>query len=54
MPRIFYPGEPEFDMEQLRRAQGIPLPPDVAGKLQRMARGLELDEAWEHLLESRK
>jgi LDH2 family malate/lactate/ureidoglycolate dehydrogenase len=53
-PRIFYPGEPEFDMEQLRRAQGIPLTPDVARTLQRMARGLGLEDAWEHLLESRK
>jgi LDH2 family malate/lactate/ureidoglycolate dehydrogenase len=53
-PRIFYPGEPEFEVEQLRRANGIPLPPDLARKLHGLASGLELEEAWEHLLESRK
>jgi LDH2 family malate/lactate/ureidoglycolate dehydrogenase len=51
---ILYPGEPEFEMERLRRAQGIPLPPDVADRLQRIARGFGLEDAWEHLLESRK
>jgi LDH2 family malate/lactate/ureidoglycolate dehydrogenase len=52
--RIFYPGEPEFEVEQLRRAHGIPLPPDLAKKLHGLASGLELEEAWEHLLEGRK
>jgi L-2-hydroxycarboxylate dehydrogenase (NAD+) len=53
-PRIFYPGEPEFEMEQLRRAQGVPLTPDIASKLERLASGLGLQDAWEHLLEGRK
>jgi LDH2 family malate/lactate/ureidoglycolate dehydrogenase len=53
-PRIFYPGEPEFEVEQHRRAHGIPLPPYLARKLHGLASGLELEEAWEHLLESRK
>jgi LDH2 family malate/lactate/ureidoglycolate dehydrogenase len=53
-PRFFYPGEPEFEMEQLRRAQGVPLTPDIASKLERLASGLGLEDAWEHLLEGRK
>jgi LDH2 family malate/lactate/ureidoglycolate dehydrogenase len=53
-PRIFYPGEPEFEMEKLRRAHGIPIPGDLSARLEGMARGLDLAEAWEHLLESRK
>jgi LDH2 family malate/lactate/ureidoglycolate dehydrogenase len=53
-PRIYYPGEPEYEMEQDRRANGIPLPPDVSSQLDGIARGLELRDAWEHLLEGRK
>jgi LDH2 family malate/lactate/ureidoglycolate dehydrogenase len=53
-PRIFYPGEPEFEMEQLRRAHGIPIPGDLSTRLEGMANGLDLADAWEHLLESRK
>jgi LDH2 family malate/lactate/ureidoglycolate dehydrogenase len=53
-PRVVYPGEPEFEMEHERRATGIPIPPDVSARLQRIASGFELNEAWEHLLEGRK
>lgn len=52
--RIYYPGEPEHEAEQARRANGIPLAPQLAGELQGIARGLELQDAWEHLLEGRK
>jgi LDH2 family malate/lactate/ureidoglycolate dehydrogenase len=52
--RIFYPGEPEFEMEQLRRAHGIPIPGDLSARLEGLANGLDLADAWEHLLESRK
>jgi LDH2 family malate/lactate/ureidoglycolate dehydrogenase len=54
VPRVYYPGEPEFEMEQHRRAEGIPLSPAVATELEGIARGLELRDAWEHLLEGRK
>ena len=52
--RVYYPGEPELEIEKMRRADGIPLPPELARRLQRMARSLDLEGAWEHLLESRK
>jgi LDH2 family malate/lactate/ureidoglycolate dehydrogenase len=51
---IFYPGEPEYEMEQARRANGIPLPPEVASELEGIARSLKLQDAWDHLLEGRK
>ncbi len=53
-PQIYYPGEPEYEMEQLRRAHGIPIPGNVSTRLAGMANGLDLADAWEHLLESRK
>jgi LDH2 family malate/lactate/ureidoglycolate dehydrogenase len=52
--RIYYPGEPEFEMEQHRRAEGIPLTPVVAAQLAGISNGLDLKEAWEHVLEGRK
>jgi LDH2 family malate/lactate/ureidoglycolate dehydrogenase len=51
---IYYPGEPEYEIEQARRANGIPIPPDVASELEGLSRGLKLRDAWEHLLEGRK
>jgi LDH2 family malate/lactate/ureidoglycolate dehydrogenase len=53
-PRIFYPGEPEFEAEEERRANGIPVPATVASQLEGLARGLDLKDAWEHVLASRK
>ena len=53
-PSVYYPGEPEFEMEQERRATGIPIPPDGSTRLQGLAKGLDLRDAWEHLLEGRK
>jgi LDH2 family malate/lactate/ureidoglycolate dehydrogenase len=52
--RIYYPGEPEFEMEQIRRAHGIPIPGDLSVRLEGTANGLDLADVWEHLLESRK
>lgn len=42
--RIYIPGEPEFETEELRRREGIPLDPPVAESLQRLSRdfGVEL------------
>lgn len=53
-PRIYYPGEAEFEIEQERRASGIPIEPDVASELEGLARQLDIHDAWEHLLEARK
>lgn len=53
-PRIFYPGEAEFDIEQERRATGIPIPPPVAAELDGLARQLDIHDAWEHVVEGRK
>jgi LDH2 family malate/lactate/ureidoglycolate dehydrogenase len=53
-PRIYYPGEIEYETEVERRATGIPLPAKVASQLEGMARGLDLKDAWEHLLAGRK
>lgn len=53
-PRTYYPGEPEYETEQERRANGIPILPDVSIQLHRLASSLGLQEAWEHLLEGRK
>ena len=53
-PRVYFPGELEYEIERRRRAEGIPLPPAVAGELQGMARGLDLHDAWEHLITGRK
>jgi len=53
-PRVYYPGEPEHEVEREKRAVGIPLPPYVARDLERTAHGLDLHEAWEHMLADRK
>ncbi len=53
-PRVYYPGEPEYEIERERRAIGIPLPPHVANELEGMALSFGLREAWKHLLADRK
>ncbi|HSF16650.1 MAG TPA: Ldh family oxidoreductase [Vicinamibacteria bacterium] len=53
-PRVFYPGESEFALEQERRANGIPLDASSASELEGLARRLDLLESWEHLVEGRK
>lgn len=53
-PRIYYPGEPEFEAEQERRATGIPIPPAIGSRLHGISNSLDLGDAWEHLLEGRK
>ncbi|MFQ5790650.1 MAG: Ldh family oxidoreductase [Acidobacteriota bacterium] len=53
-PHVYYPGEPEYEIEQDRRANGIPLPPHVSTRLEGLARSLDIRDAWEHLLEGRK
>jgi LDH2 family malate/lactate/ureidoglycolate dehydrogenase len=68
-PRIYYPGEAEFAIEQERRATGIPLDPGVAWSppgpaptranqdawvLQGLARSLDMHDAWVHLVEGKK
>ena len=53
-PRIYYPGEAEFAIEQERRATGIPLDKGVASELEGLARRLDMHDAWEHLAEGKK
>ena len=53
-PRIYYPGEAEFAIEQERRATGIPLDPGVASELEGLARRLDMRDAWNHLIEGKK
>jgi LDH2 family malate/lactate/ureidoglycolate dehydrogenase len=53
-PRVYYPGEAEFEIEHERRASGIPIAPDVAAELEGLARQLDMHDAWEHLIEGRK
>lgn len=53
-PRIYYPGEAEFAIEQERRANGIPLDPDVASELEGLSRRLDVHDLWAHLLEGKK
>ena len=53
-PRVYYPGETEFAIDQERRANGIPIPPDVASELEKLSRQLDIHEAWEHVMEGRK
>jgi LDH2 family malate/lactate/ureidoglycolate dehydrogenase len=53
-PRIYYPGEAEFAIEQERRATGIPLDPDVASELEGLARRLDVRDLWAHLVEGKK
>jgi LDH2 family malate/lactate/ureidoglycolate dehydrogenase len=53
-PRIYYPGEAEFAIDQERRATGIPLDPDVASELEGLARRLDVRDLWAHLVEGKK
>ncbi len=53
-PQIYYPGEAEFEIEQERRASGIPLDPQTAAELEGLSRRLDIHDAWEHLVEGRK
>jgi L-2-hydroxycarboxylate dehydrogenase (NAD+) len=53
-PRVYYPGEAEFALDQERRAMGIPLDPDVASELEGLSRRLDIRDAWEHLIEGKK
>jgi LDH2 family malate/lactate/ureidoglycolate dehydrogenase len=53
-PRVYYPGEEEFALEQERRASGIPIDPDVAAELSGLARRLDIYDTWEHLVEGKK
>lgn len=53
-PRVYYPGEAEFEIDQERRASGIPIPADVASELEGLARQLDIHDSWEHLIEGKK
>jgi LDH2 family malate/lactate/ureidoglycolate dehydrogenase len=53
-PRVHYPGEPEYEAEEELRANGIPLSAPVARELEGLARRLDLRDAWEQVLASRK
>ena len=53
-PRVHYPGESEYEAAEERRATGIPLPAPVARELDGLARRLDLRDAWEQVLASKK
>lgn len=53
-PRIYYPGESEFAIEQERRATGIPLDSGVASELEGLARRLDIHDSWKHVVEGKK
>jgi L-2-hydroxycarboxylate dehydrogenase (NAD+) len=53
-PRIYYPGESEFAIEQERRATGIPLDSNVASELEGLAKHLDILDSWKHLVEGKK
>ncbi len=53
-PRVYYPGEAEFEIEQERRDNGIPIDPKTASGLEGLARQLDVHDSWKHLLEGRK
>jgi LDH2 family malate/lactate/ureidoglycolate dehydrogenase len=53
-PRIYYPGEAEVEIDQERRASGIPIAPDVAAELEGLSRQLDIHDSWEHLIEGKK
>ncbi len=53
-PRVYYPGEAEFAIDQERRASGIPIHPDVVREIEGLARRLDIYDAWEHVMEGRK
>jgi L-2-hydroxycarboxylate dehydrogenase (NAD+) len=52
--RVHYPGEREYELEEERRANGIPLSAPVAQDLDGLARRLDLRDAWEQVLSTRK
>jgi LDH2 family malate/lactate/ureidoglycolate dehydrogenase len=51
---VHYPGELLFETEEERRASGIPIASSVSSKLEGLARSLDLKDAWDHVLASRK
>ena len=51
---IYYPGESAHAIEQMRRAEGIPLDAATAIRLRSLASGLDLPDAWEHLEQGKK
>ena len=51
---VYYPGEPAYQAEEDRRANGIPISGPVALRLEGVARGLDLRDAWDQLLATRK
>ena len=53
-PRVYYPGEAEYAIEQERRATGIPIDRDVASELEGLARRFDILDAWEHVVEGKK
>lgn len=53
-PRVYYPGEAEFDIDQERRASGIPIAANVASELEGLSRQLDIHDSWKHLLEGKK
>ena len=53
-PRVYYPGEVEFAIQQDRRANGIPLDPQVVEELAGLARELDMYDAWKHLIDGKK
>jgi LDH2 family malate/lactate/ureidoglycolate dehydrogenase len=53
-PRVYYPGEAEYAIEQERRAMGIPLDDDVAAELEGLARRFDILDAWTHVVEGKK
>jgi len=53
-PRIYYPGEAEFEIDQERRASGIPIDAAAASELQGLSRRLDIHDSWKHVVEGRK
>ena len=53
-PRVYYPGEAEYAIDQERRASGIPIDSEVAAELEGLARRLDIHDTWEHLIEGKK
>lgn len=51
---IYYPGEMGYAIEQDRRSHGIPISKPVGDELASLARSLDIQDAWEHVLEGRK
>lgn len=53
-PRVYYPGEPELEIEGERRANGIPIDAATASELEALSRRLDIHDVWEHLVEGKK